>query len=831
MTTPHEPETSSINEGDESSAELQSDMVLDRAADATEASHESHPESHAADEPIAVEETAPAVETAIEEVAVTDQAEAVREASAIEEAATSFEVVVAGYDLEAIAAGVTTCEIAASPETTGANEEVAAEESLASADGAKPEETDASTTTSEVQLADTGADKSSENKAENKDATKSKNAEETFADFALSKPVKRAVEEAGYSKPTSVQAKLIPLMLEGRDVIAQSQTGTGKTAAFALPILSQLNTKMRMPQVLVLAPTRELATQVAESFETYGKNISKLRILSIYGGTDYEGQLRGLKRGAQIIVGTPGRVIDHIKRGSLQLDALNCVVLDEADEMLNMGFQEDVEFILEQTPEEKQMTLFSATMPDAIRQIAEDHLIEPARITIRRKQLTAESVEQRCVFVESGNKLELLSRILEVEETDGVIVFTKTKDSTVSVSEKLSARGIRAAALNGDLPQARRQRTVDQIKAGKIDVLVATDVAARGLDVQRISHVINFDLPHDSESYIHRIGRTGRAGREGIAYIFLTERQRGKLRLIERATKKAIAVVDPPSTEQLVASRISAFKETVLTHLGSDDSQLYASILKDLAEESGQDLEDIACGLAHMARRGRPLIAKALPEPERNSRGRRDDRRDGRRGERGDRQRGDRGRRGESFGRVDRSKPPAPGMTRFWIGVGHEDEVRPGNIVGAVANEAGISGSDIGPIHIYTNFSTIDLPDAAAKHAIKTLQNTRVAGKQLRIRPFEERPSKAKRGFSNDRRSEGDRTDRRGKDHRSKDRKDRRPKQNHVPDPVETARGQDSSDGPKRFKKGGKSKFQASKKSGKFQPKKGFKKKPGKKKG
>ena len=564
-----------------------------------------------------------------------------------------------------------------------------------------------------------------------------KDSETLFTDFELDRRVELAVQAAGYVNPTPVQQKIIPQMLAGRDILAQSQTGTGKTAAFALPILSNLQPKARLPQALILTPTRELATQVAQSFETYGANLPKLRIASIYGGTDYVGQLRALKRGVQVVVGTPGRVIDHLNRGTLQLDMLQCVVLDEADEMLNMGFQEDVEKILEQTPEEKQMTLFSATMPEPIQRIADQHLHDPYKIVVRKKQLTADSVEQRCVFIENKQKVELLARLLEIDECDGVIVFTKTKDQTISVSEHLAARGLKAAALNGDLPQARRERTVDQLKAGKINILVATDVAARGLDVQRVSHVINFDLPHDSESYVHRIGRTGRAGRSGIAYIFLNERERGKLRLIERATKKTIQIVEPPSSEQLSAARIAAFKETVLQHVDADEVELYQQILTELVNESGQDLETIAAGMAHMARGGRPLVAQPLQSPKPREKRGRDRFEDGRRNRRDDRPQRGRKREGDFNRRGPR--PVESGMQRFWIGVGREDGVRPGNIVGAVANEAGIPGSDIGPIQIRDHFSTIDLPAEAAQAALQTLQHTWVSGKQLKIRVFEER--------------------------------------------------------------------------------------------
>lgn len=561
-----------------------------------------------------------------------------------------------------------------------------------------------------------------------------------FRDFPLRDEVQLAVQMSGYLSPTDVQAQIIPHMLDGKDVLAQSQTGTGKTAAFALPILSRLEMNgPSAPQVLVLAPTRELATQVAESFKTYGACMPKLRIAAIYGGADYEPQLRALRKGVHVVVGTPGRVLDHIKRGTLSLDSIRCLVLDEADEMLNMGFLEDVEFVLQNTPAEKQIALFSATMPHPIRRIADQHLKEPATVTIGRKAgLTAESIEQRCVFVNEGDKPEMLARMLEAEETDGVIVFTKTKDSTVTVADRLCALGLSAAALNGDLPQARRQRTVDQLKSGHLNILVATDVAARGLDVQRISHVFNYDLPHDSESYVHRIGRTGRAGRSGVAVIFLTFRQRGKLRLIERATNQPIAVVEPPRTREINLKRIERFKAQMIEILGSGDLSLFKKMVEEVAAETQQPIELVAAAAAKLARGDQPLLVSDLPKSasfdsphgDRRERGPRDDRgeRRGRefRGEFGSNRDGGAGRRP--------SGPPRQGMERYKIEVGRDDGVRPANIVGAIANEAGISGSDIGSIDIRGNYSTIDLPEGMPKDVFQLLQKTWVSGKQLRIK-------------------------------------------------------------------------------------------------
>ncbi|MFK7738350.1 MAG: DEAD/DEAH box helicase, partial [Pirellulaceae bacterium] len=564
-----------------------------------------------------------------------------------------------------------------------------------------------------------------------------------FGDFALSHPVQLAVQHAGYVHPTEVQAEIMPYILDGKDVLAQSQTGTGKTAAFALPLLSMIKGKPNKPKILVLAPTRELATQVAKSFHDYGANVPKLKVVAIYGGAEYESQLRALKRGVHVVVGTPGRVMDHIKRGSLQLDGIESVVLDEADEMLNLGFFEDVEWILGQTPASKQTALFSATMPEPIRRVADQYLDAPEVVTVRQKTLTADTIQQRCVFVDERNKRELLARLLEIEETDGVIVFTKTKDATVAVADHLVTLGLRAAALNGDLPQARRQKTVDQLKSGRLNILVATDVAARGLDVQRISHVFNFDMPHDSESYVHRIGRTGRAGRKGAAFIFLTPKQRGKLGMIERATKQRIEIVDPPSKDEINAARVERFKSEIGRVLSHPDLDLYRKIIADYVSENDCSIEDAAAALAHLSRKGRSLLVEDLPDL-------RQARRD--RDSRGGRElRGGRDSRGENRGR--REMPhPGRGMARYWVGVGHSDGVRPGNIVGAVANEVGIAGSDIGSIQINETYSTIDLPAGLPQDVIGVLQQTWVSGKQLRIRPYEERGGAGESGGRSNRR-------------------------------------------------------------------------------
>lgn len=548
-----------------------------------------------------------------------------------------------------------------------------------------------------------------------------------FAGLSLRSQVYEAVVRSGYDEPTSVQRQVIPHMLAGRDVLAQSQTGSGKTAAFALPILSTIDSQQRTVQTLVLAPTRELAIQVSESFEKYAEGMRGFNVLAIYGGQDYEHQFRALRRGVDVVVGTPGRVIDHIKRGTLDLSEVRCLVLDEADEMLNMGFLEDVEFVLQHMPEQRQVTLFSATMPGPIREIADKYLTDPATVTIKKKQVTAESIRQRAVIVAPKEKANALSRFLEFEATDGVIVFTKTKDATVRLAEQLIRHGFAATALNGDMPQKVRERTIEQLKAGRLDVLVATDVAARGLDVSRISHVFNFDLPHDSESYIHRIGRTGRAGRSGEAIIFLTPAQRRKLKLIERATKQTIEVVSIPSADEINAKRVERFKQRITQVTADKDLTFFKDLIDQCVQESGKSLEMIAAALAEISQQGRPFLLKDRPKRAVDDFEDGSDKRKNRRREfDGDREFQKRSR---PFG------PPEAGMLRYRIEVGRNDGVAPRNIVGAIANEAGIESEFIGPIKIYPHFSTVDLPEGMPKDIYQTLQRTWVSGKQLRMRP------------------------------------------------------------------------------------------------
>lgn len=546
----------------------------------------------------------------------------------------------------------------------------------------------------------------------------------TFRDLPLIDEVQQAVQAAGYETPTPIQAQIIPEMLAGRDLLAQSQTGTGKTAAFALPILSRIKINQRAPQALVLTPTRELAIQVAKSFSTYAACLPGFSASAIYGGQDYEPQLKQLRRGVPVVVGTPGRVIDHIKRGTLDLSSIECLVLDEADEMLNMGFLEDVQFVLDRLPERRQIALFSATLPAPIRAIAQKHLNDPVKISIKTKTMTAASIRQRALFVTPRDKVGVLTRMLEVETTDGVIVFTKTKDATITVADALRREGLAATALNGDMPQKVRERTIAQLKSGELDVLVATDVAARGLDVTRISHVFNFDLPHDSESYVHRVGRTGRAGRNGEAVLFLTRGQRGKLKMIEKTTKQPIEIIEAPSADTVNAVRIERFKQRITDVTADQDLTMFKDLITQYAEESGKPLEMIAAALAQLGQQGRSFFAKELPRSKSHDRDEKSSpRKSGNKSGPQVRRPG----KGSPLG------PPEAGMNRYRVEVGRKDGVKPGNIVGAVANEAGIDGEFIGPIKIHDAHSTVDLPEGMPHGVFQTLKRTWVVGKQLQL--------------------------------------------------------------------------------------------------
>ena len=574
----------------------------------------------------------------------------------------------------------------------------------------------------------------------------------TFKDLNLPEPILQALEKVGYEKPSPIQAESIPLLLEGHDLLGQAQTGTGKTAAFALPMLANIDPEQRKPQLLVLAPTRELAIQVAEAFQVYASFSQKIKVLPVYGGQSYDNQIRQLKRGVQVVVGTPGRIIDHIKRKTLDLSELKFLVLDEADEMLRMGFIDDVELILSHAPEERQTALFSATMPGPIKKITQRYLKDPKHVKIASKVSTASTIRQRYCQIAPHHKLEALTRIMEVEAFDGMIIFVRTKTATVELADKLSARGYDVEPLNGDIPQAARERTVDKLKQGQIDILVATDVVARGLDVERVSHVINFDIPYDSESYVHRIGRTGRAGRQGDAILFISHREKRLLFSIEKTTKQPIEAMPIPSISEINETRLSRFKQSVAEATQDDSIESLMPIVEMIKEENEASPEVLMAALLKIAQGDEPLILKESDRPDLHSKPPRDSRdrnsRDGR----------------ERKPRAPRtSRKPEEGMQRFRIEVGHVHGAKPGNIVGAIANEANINSKHIGAIEIYDNFSTVDLPDGMPKETRDTLQGTRVAGQRLNIREWSDTPppkGRGDRGNRGDRAPRGDRGNR-----------------------------------------------------------------------
>jgi ATP-dependent RNA helicase DeaD len=668
-----------------------------------------------------------------------------------------------------------------------------------------------------------------------------------FRDLNLDAAVLQALVDVGYEMPTPIQAATIPPLLAGADLLGQAQTGTGKTAAFALPVLSKIDLGRAQPQALVLVPTRELAIQVAEAFQTYAAHMRGFHVLPIYGGQSYTPQIKGLKRGAHVVVGTPGRIMDHMKRGTLDLSGLSSLVLDEADEMLQMGFVDDIEWILEQTPPTRQVALFSATLPPPIRRIAQKHLKKPVEITIQSKTSTAANIRQRYWLVSGLHKLDALTRILEAETFDGMLIFVRTKLETVDLSDRLQARGFDAAPLNGDIPQQQRERTVNALKAGKVDIVVATDVAARGLDVERISHVVNYDVPYDSESYIHRIGRTGRAGRKGEAILFIAPRERNMLRIIERATRQTIEQMSLPSIADVNEQRVARFKQRITEAVTAGEGAVFRELIEQFEREQSIPAIDIAAALASLLQGGAPLL---LPEkPERQERfegaergdagagsgrhGRGDSRGESRgrfrgdsRGEsrgdsgghtrrepRGDKvaseprkhrgaDRGERGAdrpdrsaghadkgaervertadradkgaehadggahrvegpanhgdkssdRGSRVDRGDRHEGPsrkprgAPGNIAFEtyrIEVGHVHGVKPGNIVGAIANEAGLEGRHIGHVDIHEDHSFVDLPEGMPKEIFRSLKKVRVVGRELQIAHASHKSQKA----------------------------------------------------------------------------------------
>jgi len=566
----------------------------------------------------------------------------------------------------------------------------------------------------------------------------------SFRDLGLSEPVLRALADVGYESPSPIQAATIPVLLSGADMLGQAQTGTGKTAAFALPALTRIELSSHEPQVLVLVPTRELALQVAEAFQRYAAHLKGFHVLPIYGGQSYQPQLNALRRGVHVVVGTPGRVIDHMNRGTLKLTGLTLLVLDEADEMLRMGFVDAVESILEQTPPRRQVALFSATIPAPIRRIAQRHLRSPVEVTIKSKTSTATNIRQRYWLVSGMHKLDALTRILEAETFDAMLVFTRTKQSTVELAEKLEARGFAAAPLNGDIPQQQRERTVARLKAGQIDILVATDVAARGLDVERIGHVVNYDVPYDTESYVHRIGRTGRAGRKGEAILFIAPRERNMLHAIERATRSDLEPMNLPTVDAVNALRIAKFKLRVSETIAKGEATAFRPVLEQLEAETGLPLIDIAAALASLGQGATPLLlpVKAAPiaaAPVRSER----------QPPRAEAPRAPAPRAEPSRGRErDRGpRPPSAGghMETFRIEVGSVHGIRPGSIVGAIANEAGIEGVHIGRVDIREDHSFVDLPAGMPKQVFKQLQKVLVAGRELKISKIGEKPSKPPR--------------------------------------------------------------------------------------
>ncbi|THE06178.1 DEAD/DEAH box helicase, partial [Microbacterium oleivorans] len=551
-----------------------------------------------------------------------------------------------------------------------------------------------------------------------------------FDELGLTGPVLAAIKDLGYETPSAIQAATIPVLLGGRDVVGMAQTGTGKTAAFALPIMENLDLSQKTPQALVLAPTRELALQVCEAFESYAARMKGVHVLPVYGGQGYGVQLSALRRGVHIVVGTPGRIMDHLEKGTLDLSQLKNLVLDEADEMLKMGFAEDVEQILAKTPAEKQVALFSATMPPSIRRLAQQYLRDPEEITVKTKTSTNTNITQRYLIVSYQQKVDALTRILEVEDFDGMIIFVRTKNETETLAEKLRARGFSAAPINGDIPQPQRERSISQLKDGKLDILVATDVAARGLDVERISHVVNFDIPTDTESYVHRIGRTGRAGRKGDAISFVTPRERYLLAHIERATRQAPTQMHLPTTEDINSTRLARFDDAITAALAETDRiSGFRDVIAHYVRNHDVPEQDVAAALAVVAQGETPLLldpasdqlAKTLAADA------------------------DRGNRSKDRPARERSDAPRErrgkgDFTTYRIAVGRRHRVEPRQIVGALANEGGLGRDDFGAITIRPDFSLVELPTSMDSSVLDRLSGTRISGQLIEIRPDRGRP-------------------------------------------------------------------------------------------
>jgi ATP-dependent RNA helicase DeaD len=566
------------------------------------------------------------------------------------------------------------------------------------------------------------------------DNTEAETPATTFADLGLSDQILKALKDVGYETPSAIQAATIPPLLQGRDVLGVAQTGTGKTAAFALPILDRLDLSQKSPQALVLAPTRELALQVCEAFERYSAHLRGVHVLPVYGGQGYGTQLSALRRGVHVVVGTPGRIMDHLEKGTLDLSQLKYLVLDEADEMLKMGFAEDVETILKDTPSEKQIALFSATMPAQIRRISSKYLRDPDEVTIKNKTTTSANTTQRYLIVSYQQKVDALTRILEVENFEGMIVFVRTKNETEALAEKLRARGYSATAISGDVPQAQRERTVEQLKNGKLDILVATDVAARGLDVDRISHVVNYDIPIDTESYVHRIGRTGRAGRAGAAISFVTPRERRLLDQIERATRQPMVEMRMPSVEDVNVTRLTRFDDAISEALGdADQLSQYRDIVAHYVAHHDSLEADVAAALAIVAQGDTPLLLS--PDDPRFARQAREERSNPREGRSFKDDRPDRPDRFEK-----RSRDSSKNLVGYRIEVGKRHRVEPRQIVGALANEGGFSREDFGHIDIRPDFSIVELPANLPRETLDRLSATRISGKLIEIKPDQGRP-------------------------------------------------------------------------------------------
>ena len=575
-----------------------------------------------------------------------------------------------------------------------------------------------------------------------------------FNSFGLSKELLKVLDEVGYESPSAIQEQCIPHLLNGHDVIGQAQTGTGKTAAFALPLIDRIDISNNQVQLLVLAPTRELAIQVSEAIQTYARHLKGFHVLPIYGGQSYDIQLRPLKRGVHAVVGTPGRVMDHLKRGTLKLNSLKALVLDEADEMLRMGFIDDVKWVMEKLPKERQIALFSATMPDVIRRVAEKFLKTPKIVKVKTKTATAQTISQRYWLVSGVNKLDALTRILEVEEFDALLIFVRTKTATADLAEKLSARGFTAEAINGDIAQRQRERIIQQLKNGKIDILIATDVAARGLDVERISHVVNYDIPQDPESYVHRIGRTGRAGREGKAILFVAPRERRMLKTIERITRQPIDPMQLPSAKIINEQRVVNFKNRITDTLNNQELAIFEELILTYQKEHEIDAFKIASALALMAQGTEPLL---LNEKEINQ---------------ASLDKGNKSKLSVSINADPLKDNPSIQMRRYRIAVGHKDNIKPGNVLGAIANEAEISSAFIGAIQIYEDFTTVDLPDEMPKETLQILKNTRVFDKKLNIEELTEKNnSTSHRERTSHFKREPSKRKRTGKPRRNKDRK------------------------------------------------------------